>query len=123
MEVGDAVNSYLTIVAAARDSARLGAQGAASDTQLANLVDLETDRLRTNPTFTTTSLTDTTSGCTSTGNSICIARCSAASSCNVSSTAAVKVRVCYDLPLIAKAPPLITSAIRLCASTNMRKAS
>ena len=120
MQVGDAMNSYLTVVAAARDAARLGAQGSATDAQIASVVDIETDRLRTNPTFTTTSLTNTTTGCTTTANSVCITRYTGTN--GPSSTPAIRVRVCYDLPLIAKAPPLITTPIRLCSITTMRNA-
>jgi len=45
VEVGNALNAYLTVVDAGRDGARLGSKGAASDDEIKNLVVTEMGRL------------------------------------------------------------------------------
>jgi Flp pilus assembly protein TadG len=99
VEVGDSLNSYLTVIDAGRDAARLGSRGQATDTDIRNLVGKDMERLRDpfNP----------TSGVTVSRNTM-------------PSDTSVKVRVCYDHALIFPLPGFIPNPIHLCSSTTMR---
>src|SRR4030043_1763810 len=46
VEIGDALNSYLTVIDASRDAARLGSRGLATDTEIRDLVDRDMGGLR-----------------------------------------------------------------------------
>ena len=114
MEVGHGINSYLSIIAAARDAARYGS---ASDdnsdnyTAMLNMVDKETERLANGGPPTGAQ------NCASTGQGVCI------SSTTVDSTDAIRVRVCYNHQLIIGLPSLMSGPLRMCSTTEMRVAN
>jgi Flp pilus assembly protein TadG len=112
MEFGHGLNSYLTVVASARDAARLGSQGGADKTALVNMVQNETARLPTG------SISSENCGA---GVGICVLGVSGAGAqADVSGHDAVSVRVCYDHPLIIGFPFMEDSPIRMCSKTVMR---
>jgi Flp pilus assembly protein TadG len=126
IELGNGLNSYIKIVSVARDSARLGAQTCSGvtttcDTTLRDLVATEAGSLRGNESWVTASWASGSgySGniCTSNGQGVCITHFNNSSS---SSTNAVKVRVCYDHPLLVGLPGVIPSPIRMCSAATMR---
>jgi Flp pilus assembly protein TadG len=93
VEVGNGLNSYLTVVDAARDGARLGAKGSASEAQIKDLIVKEAERLP-NGVDPTAIAVDITSS-------------------------EVTVQVCYDHPLIVGLPPIIPDPLTLCSTTSM----
>lgn len=99
VEVGDALNSYLTVVDAARDGARLGSRGQASDATIRYIVVKDMERLRDDisPASDITIAYDTMPGDDS-----------------------IKVEVCIDHTLIFPVPGFIPDPIRMCSSTTMR---
>jgi len=99
IEVGDSLNSYLTVIDAGRDAARLGSRGQATDTEIGNLVGKDMERLR-DP-------FDPVSGVTVTRNTM-------------PGDTSVKVRVCYDHELIFPVPGFLPDPIQMCSSTTMR---
>jgi Flp pilus assembly protein TadG len=113
-ELGNGLNSYLTVVAAARDGARLGAQGGAPASAILNMVDHETERL-------TEDIPTGTSSCTSSPG-VCIKGVAGGTSptYSVNGAQAVLVRVCYDHPLILGVPGIVDGPIRMCSKTTMR---
>jgi hypothetical protein len=121
VEFGHALNSYLTVVAAARDAARLGAQiGVESDDQLAmrNVVSKEVERLE-NP-------VDTSVNCPGGSSYVCITSCEAPlGPGNCVDPAGqppdkwLKVEVCYDHPTITHVP-LLPDPMNMCSSTTIR---
>jgi hypothetical protein len=107
VEVGHGLNSYLTVLQSARDAARLGAQIGVSDTSpLASIVDKETGRLSNGPVNAV--------NCAS-GQGYCIT-----SDVSDPDDKWVKVRVCYEHPLIIGIPWLIGDEIDICSATEMR---
>ena len=104
VELGNGLNSYLTVLASARDGARLGAQGLASDDAIRNLVITETTRLPSS----------LPSACSTGSAGICIDHGT------LSSVNKVTVEVCYDHPLIVGAAGIIPNPLRMCSSTSMR---
>jgi Flp pilus assembly protein TadG len=109
VELGHGLNSYLTVLQSARDSARLGAQiGVADTTPLATIVSNETARLSNGPI--------NASNCSTSGQGYCI----------TSDTSPpdkwVNVRVCYDHDLIVGLPWFADDDIRICSATKMRLA-
>jgi len=98
VEVGNALNAYMTVVDVARDGARLGSKGAASDDDIKNLVVTETDRLPNpvNPANDVTVERDVVPGRSS-----------------------IRVRVCYDHSLILGVPLVTPDPLRMCSSTTM----
>jgi Flp pilus assembly protein TadG len=108
IEFGHGINSYLTVLSSARDAARLGAQGGATESTLLAMVAKETERL---PTV----LPATSENCVS-GAGVCITQPI------VGGYNSVKVKVCYDHPMIVGFPPF-TSPIRMCSQTTMRVSS
>jgi Flp pilus assembly protein TadG len=113
IEFGHGLNSYLTVVASARDAARLGAQGGADATALLNMVDNETARLPDD-------LPAASINCGS-GEGVCILGVDgAAAQPQVSGRDAVSVKVCYDHPLIIGFPFMSDSPIHMCSKTTMR---
>ena len=99
VELGDALNTYLTVVSASRDAARIGAKGSANDSTLQALVITDTNRLR---------------NATTTGN-ITITRGT------FSSVSAITVRVCNSHALVMNYPLLpISGPMNICASSTMR---
>lgn len=109
-ELGNGLNAYLTIVNSARDAARLYAQGGATEAALRAMVDKETERLP---------------GALPTSSEICTDNpgvCITTSGTPPASNAEVKVRVCYDHPVIIGIPVLLPGPIRMCSETTMRVA-
>lgn len=99
VEVTNAMNAYVTVVSSARDGARLGSKGLASDAEIKNLVVVETDRLRTDvDPINDITVTHTT----------------------VDGVEAVRVEVCNDHEPLLGIPLLITGPFRICSSTSMR---
>ncbi len=108
VELGNGLNSYLTVLASARDGARLGAQGAATDTEIRNLIGKETERLPT----------DIPTACnSSTAPGVCITHTT------LSSVNTVKVEVCYNHDMIIGLPGLLPDPLLMCSRTAMRVAS
>lgn len=100
VELGDALNAYISVVGASRDAARIGSKGSASDTDLKNLVLTDVNRLRD-----ATSLSDIT-----------ITRPT------VDGNTAVKVKVCNKHKLIMNYPLLpLPNPMTICATTTMRQ--
>jgi len=99
VEIGDALNSYLTVIDASRDAARLGSRGLATDTEIRDLVDRDMERLRDpfDPASDVSVTHNTMAGDTS-----------------------VKVEVCYDHALIFPLPGFIPDPMHICSSTTMR---
>lgn len=117
MEVGNGVNSYLTVIAAARDAARLGSQQGNTQTALFNLVDKETARLPSE-------LDTSTENCSGTGQGVCIlglndAGVAVPGECTYSGKHCIEVKVCYNHPMILGSP-LLPDPIRICSKTRMR---
>jgi Flp pilus assembly protein TadG len=107
VELGSALNSYLTVLAAARDGARLGAQGDVVDTDIVTLITNETARLSsTVPT-----------ACNGSSAGVCITHGT------TSSVNSIRVQVCYDHPVMVGIPVLAPGPIRICSQTTMRVAT
>jgi hypothetical protein len=122
IELGNGLNSYLTVLASARDAARLGAQigiDSSDDvTALKTLIANETARLTSAP------IADT---CPASGEGICIttnAGCSVGSPCSPKPEDYwLQVKVCYDHPLMVGLPWTSDDDLLLCSKTKMRIAS
>jgi hypothetical protein len=116
VEMGHAFNSYMTIVAAARDSARLGAQiGASGPSQtdtLKNLVVTETERLANAPIPTT---------CNGNHAGICITTGQQATTPTIDRW--VRVKVCYSHSMVIGVPGILGDTINMCSSTKIRIAN
>lgn len=99
VEVADAMNTYVTVINAARDGARLGSKNLATDQEIKNLVVTETGRLRdpVNP------ATDVTIQHT-----------------QFDGVDAIKVEVCNDRTLILNVPLIMPDTFRMCSETTMR---
>jgi hypothetical protein len=111
-EIGNALNSYLTIVASARDAARLYSQGGATDASLVAAIDRETERLDSNVDTSSLDHCDASE----------LGVCKTTSGTPPASDAMVSVRVCYDHPLIIGIPMLFEGPLRMCSTTVMRVA-
>ncbi len=112
-ELGNGLNSSLTVLASARDAARLGAEGGASNSAMLTLVQKETARLSgTIPT--------SASSCTPNVPSVCITNPSIGGGAGL--TTSVRVKVCYNHALIIGVPP-IPDPILICSHTTMRIAT
>ena len=99
-EVGDAYNAYLTVVAGARDGARLGSKGQADDATIKALVQTNLGRLRDS-----TSLSDVT-----------VTRGSF-----VGSQSGIRVQACNNHRLLINYPLVpLPNPIRICSTTTMR---
>jgi len=115
VEMGHAFNSYMTIVAAARDSARLGSQfgsGAPAQTALKNLVVDETSRLENAP------IQIGSSNCGTNNPGVCITT-------GVVSAEEkwMDVRVCYNHSMIFGVPGVGNGPINMCSHTKIRIAN
>jgi Flp pilus assembly protein TadG len=96
-EIGYGLNSYLTVVDAARDGARLGAKGSASDADIRALVVRETERLKDGvASGDITIVHDNTPGDSS-----------------------IDVKVCYNHSLIMGVPMIIPDPLQMCSTTSM----
>lgn len=112
VEIGNGLNSYLTVIASARDAARLSSQGNASDSTLLALVGNETARLAEGP------ISNQISGsCTGEDEGICILK----SGTPPAEEASVTVKVCYDHPLIIGLPVVLGDTVKMCSTTVMRR--
>lgn len=99
VEIGWGMNSYLTVVDAARDGARLGAKGTASDSEIVALVMKETERLEGGiPASGVTIVRDNSDPTNST----------------------IEVEVCYDHALIMGVPQIIPDPLVMCSTTTMQ---
>jgi Flp pilus assembly protein TadG len=105
VELGNGMNSYLTVLASARDGARLGAQGSASDSDIKNLITVETARL---PVTIPSTCSPGTPG-------MCV------SHSTTGGVNSVQVEVCYAHPLILGGLGVIPNPITMCSSTTMRE--
>lgn len=97
IEVNNALNAYITVVNSARDGARLGSKGAASDSEIQALVVKDLERLPQATSPSNVTVTHTT----------------------VSDVAAVRVRSCYDHETILQVPLLMPSTFQICSTTTM----
>jgi Flp pilus assembly protein TadG len=96
-EIGYGLNSYLTVVDAARDGARLGAKGSASDADIRALIVRETERLKDGVA----------------ASDVTIARD------NTPGDSSIEVKVCYDHSLIMGVPIIIPDPLQMCSTTSM----
>jgi Flp pilus assembly protein TadG len=99
IEVTNAMNAYATIVSSARDGARLGSKGLATDAEIKNLVVTETDRLR-DPVDPVSDITVTHP--------------------SVDGVEAVRVEVCQDYTLLLGIDLVLPDSFRMCSTTSMR---
>ena len=99
VEVADALNSYITLIDAARDGARLGSKNIATDQEITNLIVTETGRLRDqlDPASDITIQHTTLDG-----------------------VDAISVEVCNDRSLIMNVPLVMPESFRMCSRTIMR---
>ena len=99
VEVADSMNSYVTLVDAARDGARLGSKNLATDDQIKNLIGVETARLRddVNPASDIIIQHTTFDGVN-----------------------AIRVEVCNNRTLIMSIPLVMPDTFRMCSKTTMR---
>jgi Flp pilus assembly protein TadG len=126
IEFGHAYNSYLTVLASARDAARMAAQGGATDTTLRVLVENETARLPVANDLVATN------ECTVPAGGVCIEGIVAATGvgngdctgiATGTSNNCVRVKVCYDHPMIIGIPFFAGGdSIHMCSRTTMRLA-
>jgi Flp pilus assembly protein TadG len=100
VEVTNAMNAYVTVVSTARDGARLGSKGLATDDEIKNLVVVETDRLR-NPIDPSSDISVTHD--------------------QVDGVDAVTVRVCNDYEPLLDVPLIVPDTLRICSATAMRE--
>jgi Flp pilus assembly protein TadG len=100
VEVTNAMNAYVTVVSSARDGARLGSKGLATDDEIKNLIITETDRLKdpVDPVGDITVQHTTLNG-----------------------DEAVRVTVCNDYTPLLDVPVVMPSGFRMCSSTLMRE--
>ena len=111
-ELGNALNSYLTVVNTARDAARLYSRGGAEEAAILAMVATETDRLAADIP------TDSMNGCEPNELGVCLE----AEGRAPASDALVRVTVCYDHPLLLGIPVILPGPIRMCSTTVMRVA-
>jgi Flp pilus assembly protein TadG len=116
IEIGNGLNSYIKVISVARDAARLGAQTCSGvtttcDSSLQGLVTSEAGSLRGNESWVSNNI------CSTNTAGVCISHFNNASSSN---TNAVKVKVCYDHPLLVGLPNVIPNPIRMCSAATMR---
>ncbi len=120
VEFGHALNSYLTVVASARDAARYGAQyGVDTEevTAMLNMVRKETERLE--------NTIDTSTNCPGGRMYVCITSCEPVNGVGSSTCTGspkdkwVRVEVCYDHPTITGVPSIL-DPLQMCSSTEMR---
>jgi Flp pilus assembly protein TadG len=120
VEFGHALNSYLTVVASARDAARLGAQEGIDDTSVTamlNVVSKETERL--------TNTIDTSTNCPGGSMYVCItSNCPGVGTAQATENCTqtdkqLKVQVCYDHPTITGVPSIL-DPMHMCSSTTIR---
>ncbi|MEX2246529.1 MAG: TadE family protein [Dehalococcoidia bacterium] len=99
VEVANAMNAYVTVIASARDGARMGSKGLATDDEIKNLIVTETERLR-DPVDPATDITVTHP--------------------TVDGVNAVRVEVCNNYTLLLNVPLILPDNFRICSTTSMR---
>jgi Flp pilus assembly protein TadG len=99
VEVAGAMNAYITVISSARDGARLGSKGLATDTEIKNLIVAETGHLR-EPVDPAADINVTHSV--------------------LGGVNAVNVTVCNDHPSLLNVP-LMPDSFRICSTTVMRQ--
>jgi hypothetical protein len=100
IEIGDAINSYITVIDVSRDSARLASKGQATDAQIRNMAAVEMERLD-DPFNRVDDMTITHNV--------------------VPGDASIRVRVCSNHSLMLPGLSIILEdPFRMCASTTMR---
>jgi Flp pilus assembly protein TadG len=99
VEVNSALNSYITVVTASRDGARLGSKGAATSAAIQALVQKDLGRLPNTTPASNITITFPT----------------------VASMTSVKVQACYDHTTLMSVPILMPDSFHMCASTTMPK--
>jgi hypothetical protein len=99
VEVAGAMNSYITVISSARDGARLGSKGLATDAEIKNLIVAETGHLR-EPVDPVADISVTHSV--------------------LGGVNAVNVTVCDNHPSLLEIP-LLPSTLRICSTTVMRQ--
>jgi Flp pilus assembly protein TadG len=97
-EVNAAMNSYITVVSAARDGARLGSKGAASNASIQALV--QTDLARLPNTTPASNITITKSNNAALGNY-------------------VTVEACYDHTVTIAIKLILPKSFHMCSSTTL----
>lgn len=99
VEIGDGLNSYLSVIAASRDGARLGSKGGASDTEIKALVITNLGKLRDTTSTSDITITRTT----------------------VSGQDRIAVKTCHKHKLLMKYPLLpVSDPLTMCSTTTMR---
>lgn len=98
VELGNGLNSYITVVDAARDGARLGSRGASvTNADITAAVNRDVERLSgADPTITITNPT-------------------------IGGLQGVKVKVCYNHPLIMGMPGVLQNPLPMCSEATMPK--
>ncbi len=104
VEVAAGFNAYTSVVSAARDGARLGSKGAASDSAIRALVVKDLGRLKNT---TPTSNVTVTHGTVTDSNGVV--------------TNAVTVKACYDHTTFIHVPLIMPNSITMCSQTTMPK--
>jgi hypothetical protein len=99
VEVASAMQSYITVISSARDGARLGSKGLASDDEIKNLIVAETSHLR---------------GPVDPASDIIV------SHSTLGGANAVNVTVCNEHPALMEIP-LVPSTYHICSTTIMRE--
>lgn len=99
VEVNAAMNSYISVVNASRDGARLGSKGAATDSAIQALVQKDLGRLPNATPLSNITITHPT----------------------VASTTSVKVEACYDHSVLVGVKLVLPKSFHMCASTTMPK--
>ncbi|MEX2158996.1 MAG: TadE family protein [Dehalococcoidia bacterium] len=98
VEVADSFHSYITIVDAGRDGARLGSKNVGSDSDIVNLVLRETENLRDPVDAGDITIQHGTSD----------------------GVDAITVRVCTDRSLMLHVPLVMPDSFYMCSETTMR---
>ena len=99
VEVNAALNSYITVINASRDGARLGSKGAATNAAIQTLVQKDLQRLPNTTPASNITVTYPT----------------------VASVNSIKVQACYDHTTLVSVPIVIPNTFHMCASTTMPK--
>jgi Flp pilus assembly protein TadG len=101
IEVTGALNTRITVVNAARDGARLGSKGVATDQQIRDLVAAETNRLHPAIDASSDVVVEHTT---------------------VNGTTAIRVQVCADHDPIVTLRTVLPDSYRICSATTIRVA-
>jgi len=130
VEMGHAFNSYMTIVAASRDSARMAAQlgvtSANAKSTLLNLVVTETERLENAPIpigSPTTAGNTYGTNCGTSDPGVCISWGFGTPTSGGPVDKWADVRVCYNHSLVVGIPGIVKDDLKLCSHTKIRIAN